>query len=314
MKVLIVCSYKESLPHNMAPFIWEQAEALSKLGVEIQYYLVKGRGAKGYLKEVSGLKKAIKDYQPNIVHAHFGLCGLLANLQRRVPVITTYHGCDIQALGANLFMSKISMLLSKYNIFVSEKMKDISKYRKSNCKVIPCGIILEDFSFFEKGEAIDKLKWNKSIVNIQFAGAFNSSVKNYSLAKEALSHINNYEVKELSGLTREEVNLALCAADCLLLTSIREGSPMIIKEAMACGCPIVSTDVGDVKKTVKGVSASYVVDENTPEKIAKAIESAICYNGRTNGREKLLELGLGSTSIANKIINIYNKVLYERTN
>lgn len=314
MKVLFVCSYKEKQPHNMAPFIWEQANSLVKLGIEIDYFFVKRKGVKGYLSSINDYRATIQSFEPDIIHAHFGLCGLLANFQRKIPVITTYHGCDVQALGTNLFLSRISMALSRYNIFVSERMKAIVSYKRANSSVIPCGIVLDYFPVIPQREASNIMGWCESHKNIQFAGAFNSHVKNFSLAKEALPHDKHIEIKELSGLSREQVNLSLCAADCLLLTSIREGSPMIIKEAMACGCPIVSTNVGDVKDTLNNVTGSYVVDHPTPTNIAKALEAALNFQGRTNGRERLIELGLDSMSIAAKIKSIYDYIINERNN
>ena len=40
------------------------------------------------------------------------------------------------------------------------------------------------------------------------------------------------------------------SVDCLILTSFHEGSPNVIKEAMACNLPIVSTKVGDVEEII----------------------------------------------------------------
>lgn len=314
MRVLIVSSYKPSQEGNIAPFVKEQAEAIAQQGVECSFYLVRGKGIHGYLRELPSLRKRIREVKPNVVHAHFGLCGLLANLQRKVPVVTTYHGCDIQALGMNLFLSRMSMKLSRFNIFVSERMKAISKFNGNKYSIVPCGINLNNFHQIEKGYAMNSLGWDKHKKNIQFAGSFDSPVKNYSLARQALANIHNCEIKELAGLTREQVNLSLCAADCLLMTSIREGSPMVIKEAMACGCPIVSTDVGDVKHTLENVSGAFVIEGTHPDAFTKAIESALLFSGRTNGRERLIELGLDSVSIARKIVCIYNTVLNERDN
>ena len=107
MKVLLVCSYKEHLAEHAAPFVVEQMKALQRRGVECALFFVKGKGIGGYLKQLRPLKKTITAFQPDVIHAHFGLCGLLANLQRRVPVVTTYHGSDINdhkafALGNSL--------------------------------------------------------------------------------------------------------------------------------------------------------------------------------------------------------------------
>ena len=92
MRVLIVARCKQG---RYAPFITEQVDAIEKKGVECRYFGVDGKGIVGYLRQIPKLLKAIREFRPDIIHAHYGLCGLLANCQRRIPVVTTYHGSDI---------------------------------------------------------------------------------------------------------------------------------------------------------------------------------------------------------------------------
>ena len=72
-------------------FVHEQGEALRARGIEIEYYAVVGKGTCGYLKNVRPLRKKIKDFQPDIIHAHYGLSGMLAVLSTRRPVVITCH-------------------------------------------------------------------------------------------------------------------------------------------------------------------------------------------------------------------------------
>ena len=117
MKILVVASFNKG---RFAPFILEQAEALKDAGCQIEYYGLQGKGLNGYLKNLPSLKRKIKEFQPDIVHAHYGLSGLFANLQRRIPVVATYHGSDINDPKVLRF-SKMAMRLSAWNIFVSRK-------------------------------------------------------------------------------------------------------------------------------------------------------------------------------------------------
>ena len=117
MKILIVGKNK---PGHFAPFVEEQARALLQQGCEVVFFGVQGKGIWGYLRCLPALKRAIRQHQPDLIHAHYGLSGLLANLQRIVPVVTTYHGSDINKPNILRF-SKIAMRLSVRNIFVSKR-------------------------------------------------------------------------------------------------------------------------------------------------------------------------------------------------
>ena len=98
-------------------------------------------------------------------------------------------------------------------------------------------------------------------------------------------------------------------ADALLLTSVSEGSPQVIKEALACGLPIVSVDVGDVKERTDGVEGCYVASSRDPEELAGLLKTALSFDGRTKGREALLRDGLTSDAVAGRLLDVYKKVL-----
>lgn len=302
MKVLIVARCKQG---KYAPFIVEQVNALKAQGVDFKFFPVKGRGLHGYLKEVRVLKKAIKKYHPDLIHAHYGLCGLLANLQRRVPVVTTYHGSDINDPRV-LRLSKIAIRLSKFNIFVSQKNIDTAKVRK-NFALIPCGINLEDYPEIDKAEARKIMDLDPDRKYVLFAGAFDNAVKNAPLAQSAMALVPEAELIELKGYTRPQVATLMNAVDCFLMTSHSEGSPQVIKEALACGCPIVSVDVGDVKEQIKGFEGCLIADDNKEDIARKLIESFTLVK-RTNGKMGLLEKGLDNTSIAVIIKEIYHNI------
>ena len=98
------------------------------------------------------------------------------------------------------------------------------------------------------------------------------------------------------------------ACDAILMTSFTEGSPQVIKEAMACGCPIVSVDVGDVRERIEGIDGCYVSGRE-PKSIASCIKKALAYNGRTQGRKSIEHNGLSNDVIAARIISIYEKLI-----
>lgn len=309
MKVLTVCSFKRHLPDQMAPFVKEQVEALRSVSVGCDYFLVQGEGFLGYLRQLKPLKDKIRAFQPDVVHAHFGLCGLLANLQRKVPVVTTYHGSDINNKTILPF-SRMAIRLSAWNVFVSRKTMEIAKPKKKY-SILPCGIELSDLQLMGKAEALQRMGLSDGKRYILFAGAFDNTVKNVLLAKETVALLcdENVELLELKGYSREEVIMLMCAADALLMTSLSEGSPQVLKEAMACGCPIISVDVGDARERMKGIEGCYVAQTREPQELAELLRNAFEFGRRTNGREKLLADGLDNQLVARRLVKIYENVL-----
>lgn len=305
MRILIVASYNKG---HFAPFIQEQVEALKKVGCKVAFFGLRGKGLFGYLKNLPALKQKIREFHPEIIHAHYGLSGLLANLQRSVPVITTYHGSDINDPKVLRF-SKMAMRLSAWNIFVSSKTLEIAKPVKK-CSLLPCGVDLSELQLTSRAVAREKMNLDAEKGYVLFAGAFDNTVKNAQLAKEALALFNEsgVELLELKGYSREEVVLLLCAVDALLMTSVSEGSPQVIKEAMACGCPIVSVDVGDVKERIEGLEGCFVSNSREPKELAKLLLQAVAFRNKTKGRNRLVNDAMDNESVAKRLIQIYESV------
>lgn len=306
MKVLILASYNKN---RFAPFIVEQANALVEQRCEVEYFGIVGKGLKGYLKAYKSLFKKIKEFKPDIVHAHYGLSGLLANLQRTVPVVTTYHGSDIN-IAKVLKLSKIAMRLSAFNIFVSQRNVDIAK-PKNKFLLLPCGVNLPKYNEVDVIAIKNQLNWQSDKKYILFAGAFDNRVKNAPLAQESVGLLENVELIELKGYTRDQVTALFCIVDAFLMTSFTEGSPQVVKEAMACGCPIVSVDVGDVAERIVGLEGCYIAECN-PQDIANKLNQALSLTGRTKGRERIIELGLTNDLVAKKLVEIYKQVLNKK--
>lgn len=304
MRVLIVAREKDN---RFAPFVTEQVEALKEKGIECLFFPMKGAGIIGYLRQLPAFRKSIQSFNPDIIHAHYGLCGLFANLQRRVPVVTTYHGSDINNTHI-LKISRLSVRLSAHNIFVSQKNTDIVKPREKY-SLIPCGINLDDYPIVEKDQARKQLGLSCTKKYILFAGAFDNPVKNAPLAKAAAVQISEAELLELKGYNRRQVAILLQAVDALIMTSKAEGSPQIIKEALACGTPVVSVDVGDVRERLEGLPGCWVVGNNNEEELVKALNKALMFKGRSVGRQKIQSDHLENKMIANRLIGIYNSVI-----
>lgn len=333
MKILIVASDKGG---HFTPFIEEQMVALTASGdVETERFGVVGKGAAGYLKEIPRLCRTIREVKPDIIHAHYGLSGLLAGLTAltcrcinprtgKVPVVTTYHGSDINEPKV-LRLSCIAMRLSAWNIFVSKRNVDIAVKACSvrNYSLVPCGVNLTDDQLLTREEARKQCTMRNAQCAIGqpmilFAGAFNNDVKDAPLAQKAVEMLKSNNplfegasgsLVELRGYSRKEVNLLMCAADCLLLTSKREGSPQVIKEAMACGCPIVSVDVGDVAERIAGIDGCYLARTRDPQEIANLLAKALEYHGKTLSRQRIVDCGLSNAQVAKTLIHLYQQLI-----
>lgn len=306
MRILFVCSKNKGW---IVPFIAEQAESICKLGHEVDFFCVEGKGIIGYLKCWTPLKEKINEFNPNIIHAHYGLCGLLANFQRKIPVVTTYPGSDVNNPKVRLF-SILSIKLSKYNLFMgTRQMNKVKSHLNNNSEILRYGIMIDNFIPMDKHEAREKLGLNQDDKLVVFAGKFANKVKNAELAQKAVSMLDGVKLMELTGgYTKQEMCYLMNAVDAALMTSHSEGSPQFIKEVMACGCPIVSVDVGDVAEVIDRVDGCYIADR-TPESIASALKNAISFYGKTMGRNRIIELGLTNELVAEKIIDIYNSIL-----
>ena len=305
MRILIVASYNRS---RFAPFIEEQGAALQRLGNEIEYFGLQGKGLKGYLKNLPDLKKKIKEFSPDVVHAHFGLSGLFANLQRKKPVVTTYHGSDINE--SNLLpFSKLAMRWSAWNVFVSRQTMDVVRPKKK-FSLLPCGIDISELQLMGKSEARQKMHLDQDKHYVLFAGSYDREVKNAPLAKEVISKLpeKNLELLELKGYSHDEVIMLMCAVDALLMTSLNEGSPQVVKEAMACGCPIVSVDVGDVYERTHGVEGCYVAKTFESKELAGLLTKALAFSGKTDGRNRIINDKLDNKLVATNLMDIYMKV------
>jgi len=175
--------------------------------------------------------------------------------------------------------------------------------------VIPCGVNLDEFRPIPLAEARRLLGLPMSKPLVLWAGEYWQYEKRFELVEESLQVLRQRcpeaELVLVSGQPHSVIPLYMSACDVLVLTSRSEGSPMVIKEAMACNLPIVSTDVGDVAEVIAGVEGCYLVKPD-PEDVADKLWKVLQWRQRTNGRDKIGHLASGP--IAQRIIAVYNEL------
>lgn len=308
MKVLFVRSNNNGLDAIST----RQGQSLQKEGIELIFFNIKGKGAKGYLKNLAPLRKYINQENPNVIHAHYSLSGILTTLAfGGRPIVVSLMGSDVLAANklALILVKFCSRIFWQHTIAKSEEI--YSHLQLKNCSVIPNGVDVDVFKSVSKQSAIKELGWDQSKQHILFASSPKRPEKNFDLASKAFEQIKltrpDIELHFLQNLSMEEMVQYYNAADVLLLTSFYEGSPNVIKEAMACNCPIVSTNVGDVKHIMFNTEQCYVTGFE-PTAVAAALDKVLSAQQRTEGRKRILELKLDSDSVAKKIIEIYNRI------
>lgn len=310
MRVLVVGRYKHEFDGNLLPFVIEQGLSLERQGVEVFYFPIQGN----YLSAVRDLKRKILDLQPDILHAHYGLSAITAELQSFCPVITTFHNGETSRWYVN-FITSLFSLRARYVIYVAEHIREKLFFVNKNHSILPCGVSLDDcYSIpYEQARAILGFEENKKY--ILFGGAFSNKRKNFDLLNEALdlpSIKNNFkfEVLEMKNLSRAECVLRMCACDAFALPSRSEGSPQALKEAMACGCPCLATDIADVRKLIGGLNGNYVCSFD-PVDVAHGLDMLLSLpiGFRTTGRERIIELGYTNELVAEKLIEIYKSII-----
>jgi glycosyltransferase involved in cell wall biosynthesis len=91
----------------------------------------------------------------------------------------------------------------------------------------------------------------------------------------------------------------------MLVTSSSEGSPVAVREALACNLPIVSVDVGDVADHIASIDGCAVVRDYDPESIADALAANLTTNRPINGRARMERFDNGV--LVKKVIEVYRK-------
>ena len=307
MKILFIRSGNSGTD----PISTSQGMSLRTLGPEVIFFDLEGRGIKGYLSNIPRIRHMARLEKPDLLHAHYSLSGIVAALAcTGIPCGVSLMGSDVNASGAAIrsLLRLFAFFSWKFVIVKSDEM-----YRKLGIRkaaILPNGVDRELFYPMDSGQARARLHWDPAKKHILFASDPERPEKNYALARTALDLLEKeappFDVHFLQGIPFEEVVYHYNAADVLLLTSRHEGSPNVIKEAMACNCPIVATNVGDVADVTAGTAQTCVTGFSAPP-IAEALKTILSTPARSDGRGRIDRYD--SRKIAEKLAEIYRKTL-----
>jgi glycosyltransferase involved in cell wall biosynthesis len=261
----------------------------------------------------------------DLVHAHFGYSGWLALLQPRRPVVISFMGSDLlgyrgindQLTSRSRAMLRMNRIASRRASAVIVKSREMASVLPGlNPHVIPNGVDMTRFSVIDRTVARDRLGWSREGLVALFPGCPDFPNKGYNVAKHAASHAarllgRNVELKVLWNINPEEVPLYMSASDGMILASKQEGSPNVVKEALACELPVVATAVGDVPALLSEADGCYVCDRN-PQALGDALARALPVGRLACGRIILTKLRLDEDSVATKVVALYHAVIEGR--
>jgi hypothetical protein len=162
-------------------------------------------------------------------------------------------------------------------------------------------------------EARAALAWDQDRYYVLFGNNPRRKVKNFPLAQAAIERLRARgipaELMVASGLPQTMLVQYINASNALILTSISEGSPNIVKEAMACNVPVVATEVGDVHQLIHRTQGCSVCPHD-PEVLAEKLEQALHWTGPTTGRTDVAYVD--RSVIAQQVLVVYEHVLRKK--
>jgi teichuronic acid biosynthesis glycosyltransferase TuaC len=326
MRVLVMSAiYPTPEKPAWGTFIRTEVESLKRAGVEVELLLLTGSSRKwNYVNAALRLRRLLASKTIDLVHAHIAYVGMVARTQWKVPVVVTYPGSDLLGLvkpqGRKALLSPLVVEAGRMlarcvdaAIVQSAEMARVLNL-ETRTHVIPYPIDMETFRLTDRDEARAALGLDRNKKYLLFAANPQIAVKRFPLAKAAADELTkrdpSIELLVVHKEPQERLALFLNACDALVFSSYQEGSPNVVKQAMACNIPIVATDVGDVREVMGNTKGCYICKPEV-EDFAKRLSDVLSHRQRTQGREQVQYLA--GPSIARKIISVYEHVLRMRS-
>jgi glycosyltransferase involved in cell wall biosynthesis len=321
LRVLMVTSEWPTPERPYAvPFIVQQVDFLRRAGVDVDVFSFRGaQKPLNYLKAWWRLRLRRRKNRYDLLHAQFGQSALL-HWPSRLPLVVTFHGDDIlgvkneegrTTLGGRIlqWLLKLISLKADAVIIVSDQMRNHIP-SSVPLTLLPTGVDIDALPTMSKAQARRELGLPPEQRLVLFVGNPADPYKRYDLAEQAVELLNRRMPARLIlgwKRTHREILVLMQACDALVVTSHQEGSPTVVKEALASNLPIVSVAVGDVALRLRGVEGCELCADTSAETIAASLERVLATRQRTNGRETVRQLD--EKVLAQRLIGIYSSVV-----
>ena len=293
--------------HGMiSPIIKSQGDSLVPINIEVSYYLIKGKGLRGYLCQIRPLRRYIKDNGFDLIHAHYSLSAFAASIAGAKPLVVSLMGSDVKATRLYKGLIRFFAWAFRWKEIIVKSKDMYDDLKLSQAKIVPNGVDLDLFKPLGRKECQLNLCWDVNKKHVLFPANPARQEKDFGLAKGSVALLgSDVELHVFDNVDHQSTPMLFNAADAVLLTSKWEGSPNVIKEAMACCVPIVTTNVGDVSERLEGVEGCFVAQTRSPEELSILLSKAFLFNGPTKGREKIIADGMSNCQIAERLLGIY---------
>jgi teichuronic acid biosynthesis glycosyltransferase TuaC len=311
---------------SKSPFVEREVRALREAGVEVDVLPYDGGWSPGrYLRVIREMRRRIKHNKYDLIHAYFGQCGLVARAQFKLPVVVTYGGSDVHGSpafkGFNRYkhyvliaIGRLMSLLVNQVIVVSANLGELLP--RKDYHVITIALDLDLFKPMDKTEARKQLGLTQDHKLALFV-AINpqNPRKRIDLALEACriaSETRKIELIAAGKRPPEEIPVYMSACDVLLMTSTHEGSPNVVREALACNLPVVSTDVGDVRQRIGHLPQCAVVASDDPKELAEELLRVLGEKATAPLRNEVLDQDYHL--IGSKVVQVYELAVNRKGN
>lgn len=294
-------------------FLRHTVDGLDRRDMRSDVLFVRGyRGAHCYLAAavLLALLPLIRPGKYRLVHSHGGEVAPFARCFWGAPVLASYWGSDILGPLTGNWRHRLKLLVASRGLragallmtATATKTREMADCLPARARIrnwiIPDGIDRERFAPGERLGARQRLGWPAEGVVIVSVGR-PIALKRTWLAQQAAAvaarRVPGLTWRLVCDLEPELMPLVYNAADCLVHTSMSEGSPNVVKEALAANLPVVATAAGDIPELLDGVAPSAVCPADV-DSLAEAIVACVDPPRRSNGRDRSQELGLEHTT------------------
>jgi len=235
-------------------------------------------------------------FKPQIVHIHTPipiLHGIFGKVFLRAKLALTLYGTDFLRLKSERLLQRCIRRSVDTIFFVSKAMLEDLKQMSPGKHLVYTPIGVDTNKFYDQKRqrkkqlvAVGMLKWQKGYEYLLQAvkGVFSGHPEyklviighgplGVNIEEMAKNFMIADRVELLKRLTQEQVATTLNESSIFVMSSVTEGFPRALIEAIACGTPVVATDVGSCREIVDEVG--FIVKPRDPREFADAVNRLI---------------------------------------